>query len=89
MDRVTLIAGRMNNNIVNYWKVENIALIAKIGDFAIVENMNSYTLVEIVGVVITTKEKAPIFSNTKYENMKRMIKNILLEDLKKLSVQAE
>lgn len=52
---IKLIAGRLNNmNKSNYWLVNGFE--ANIGDYAIVENMNGYDLVEIVGLVETDEE---------------------------------
>ena len=54
-----------------------------IGDYAIVENMNGYDLVKVIGIVKTTKKDTGKFSNTKYENMKNAILGInanIIED---------
>lgn len=53
---IKIIAGRLNNmNKSNYWLI-NDEMVAHIGDYAIVENMNGYDLVEIVGFVETDEE---------------------------------
>lgn len=73
-ERVYLIAGVINaTGKMLFWKDEgNI----EIGDYAVVENMNGYDLVKVVGIVITTKAEASKFSNTKYNNMKKAVLGI-------------
>lgn len=80
-EEIVLIAGKMNKeNAVRYWKadIKNI----NIGDYAIVENLNGYDLIKIVGILTTTKQNASLLSNTKYENMKEgkmLVRKYLLE----------
>ena len=65
---VYLVAGLINaTEKVLYWKTQSEI---KLGDYAIVENMNEYDLIKIVGIVKTTKKNTSKISNTKYENMK-------------------
>ena len=47
-----------------------------VGNYAIVENMNGFDLIKIIGKVETTKTNASKFSNTRYENMKQTIQEI-------------
>lgn len=69
MEKVNLIAGTINaTGKTLFWKGEKYM---SIGNYAIVENMNGYDLVKIVGKIETTKKEASKFSNTKYENMKK------------------
>lgn len=79
---IFLIAGKLNkaDNQILYWKDETHNSL-EIGDFAIVENRNSFDLIEIVGVVSTTEEKANLFSKTCYKNMKNIIRIIKKEEL--------
>ena len=71
---VYLVAGLINaTGKVLYWRTKSEI---KLGDYAIVENMNGYDLVKVVGIVKTTKKNAIKFSNTKYENMKNVILEI-------------
>ncbi len=78
-ERVYLIAGIINaTGKVLYWKDENYIFV---GNYAIVENVNGYDLVKVVGRVETTKENVCKFSNTKYKNMKKTIKEIDFTDL--------
>ena len=82
MNEVVLLAGKINSTtIVNFWKVEAIPLI-DVGNYAIVENKQGYDLVEIVGFLDVNKNNARLFSNTNYENMKKVIKFIRKEELK-------
>ena len=88
---VYLVAGLINaTGKVLHWRTR---AEIKLGDYAIVENMNDYDLVKIVGTVITTEKVIGIvkttkkdtgkFSNTKYENMKNAILGInanIIED---------
>ena len=77
-ERVYLIAGVINaTGKMLFWKnEENIEIEIEIGDYAVVENMNGYDLVKVVGTVITTKAEASKFSNTKYNNMKKAVLGI-------------
>ena len=53
-NEVTLVAGVINaTGKMLYWKCD---FEINIGDYAIVENMNGYDLVEIVGLVETDEE---------------------------------
>ena len=73
-ERVSLIAGVINaTEKMLFWKNEaNIG----IGDYAVVENMNGYDLVKVVGIVTTTKAEVSKFSNTKYNNMEKAVLGI-------------
>lgn len=52
-----LIMGKLNNgNVINYWNTSDFVSDISVGDYAIVENMNDYDLVKIVGIV-ETEEK--------------------------------
>ena len=75
---VTLIAGVINaTGMMFYWKAEKYTY--DTGNYALVENMNGYDLVKVVGVIETTKEDALKFSNTKYENMKKVVKRVYID----------
>lgn len=64
-NKVKLIAGKLNNcNLIYYWNIDNDTDF-EIGDYAIVENMKSYDLVRIIGVVETTKELVGMITNCK------------------------
>lgn len=82
MSYVNIVAGKLNkaDNQILYWKAENIGAF-KIGDFAIVENRNSFDLIEIVGNVCTSEECAGFFSKTCYKKMKNVIRLIHREEL--------
>ena len=78
-EKVYLIAGIVNaTGKVFYWIDE---LFVYIGNYAIVENMDGYDLVKVIGRIETSKKDASKFSNTKYENMKKVIREIELKDL--------
>ena len=52
---IKVVAGRLNNlGKSNYW-LENDKKV-NVGDYAIVENMNGYDLVEVTGVLETDEE---------------------------------
>ena len=84
IDKATfLIAGIINaSNRILYWKNKDNLSIA-IGDYAIVENTNGYDLVKVVGIVYTGENQASKFSNTRYDNMKSVVKVIEKELLEK------
>lgn len=73
-EKVYLVAGTINaTQKTLYWKDEKYM---RIGNYAIVENINGFDLVKIVGRVETTRANVSKFSNTKYENMKKTIQEI-------------
>ena len=63
--KVKLIAGKLNNcPNVYYWELpNNIILIPKIGDYVVVENMNDYDLVKVVGIVETNEKYSKFITN--------------------------
>ena len=76
---VTLVAGLINaTGKMLFWKDK---YEMQIGDYAVVENMNGYDLVKVVGIVLTTDKEASEFSNTKYENMKKTIYPISKDEI--------
>lgn len=82
-EAVYLYAGVINTiSSVLYWKNEDNNNCVKIGDYAVVENVNGYNLIRVVGVTITTQEEVGKFTNKKsYEKMKKIIKVIPKEEL--------
>lgn len=73
-EAVYLIAGLINaTNRVLWWKDEKYI---SVGNYAIVENINGYDLVKVVGRLATTKKEVSRFSNTKYENMKKTVAEV-------------
>lgn len=80
-ETVTLIAGVINaTGKMLFWKDDNDI---QIGDYVIVENMNGYDLVKVIGIVLTTEKEASKFSNTRYENMKKTIYPIPKEGIER------
>lgn len=78
--KVRLVAGIINSTgKMFYWK--NKIDLVDIGDYVIVENMQGYDLVKVVGIIETTEKEASKFSNTKYENMKKTVVKISKEIL--------
>lgn len=72
--KVILIAGMINaSQRMLYWKSD---LEVEIGEYAIVENTNGYDLIKVIGKIETNKNSAGKFSNTKYENMKKIVMNV-------------
>ena len=62
-DTVKMIAGKLNNTkCVYYWTVDK-DFDYEIGDYAIVENMNDYDLVKIIGTVITNEKYLKLLTN--------------------------
>lgn len=73
-----LIAGTINaTGKALYWRSNREI---KVGNYAIVRNMNGYDLIKVVGIVTTTRSNASKFSNTKYENIKEVVQELLIED---------
>lgn len=78
-ETVYLIAGVINSTgKIMYWKDEKYI---SVGSYAIVENLNGYDLVKVVGRIATTKSESSKFSNTKYENMGRTVAEVSKEKL--------
>ena len=70
---IKLIAGKLNNcNTVYYWEIQKETPI-KIGDYAIVENINDYDLVKIVGAINTSEKYAKFITNSKVNKKVVMI----------------
>ena len=73
-NEVILIAGKTNRgNTTLFWKNDIDIEDVEIGDYAIVENVNGYDLISIAGFVKTDSDRASLFSNTKYKNMKNTV----------------
>ena len=49
-----LILGKLNTGAIFYWDISDMKLEPSIGDYAIVENLNDYDLVKIIGIVETS-----------------------------------
>lgn len=76
-ERIILIAGVINaTGKLLYWRSDRRI---SIGDYAIVENMNGYDLIKVIGVIETIEENAKKFSNTNYINMKKVIQGMQKE----------
>lgn len=74
---VILIAGIINaTGKTLFWKSDTEI---NIGDYAIVENMKGYDLIKVLGIVNTTKNNASKFSNTRYSDMKKVIRGMQKE----------
>lgn len=74
--KVFLIAGTINaTGKTLFWKDRN-DMALSVGEYVIVENMNGYDLIKIVGIVETTEKEARKFSNTEYDRMKKVVLNI-------------
>lgn len=78
-EQVYLIAGIVNaTGQVLFWKDE---INIEVGNYAIVENVNGYDLVKVIGRVKTTTKDASKLSKTRYENMKRAVCEVNSERL--------
>ena len=75
-----LIAGKLNNcSTLFYWQIiENEKF--EIGDYAIVENMNDYDLVKIVGILETSDKYAKFINDRKLKNVVSIIKRIEIRE---------
>ena len=51
-----LILGKLNSVAIFYWDISDMKLEPSIGDYAIVENLDDYALVKIVGIVETSEK---------------------------------
>lgn len=79
-----LIAGVINSvpNTVYFWLGNKNMDSFKIGDYAIVENLSSYDLVKIAGIVWTNEDNLKSITKVKdLEKMKKVIKYIPKEEL--------
>ena len=79
-----LIAGVINSmpNTVYFWLGNKNMDSFKIGDYAIVENLSSYDLVKIAGIVLTNEDNLKSITKVKdLEKMKKVIKYIPKEEL--------
>ena len=83
MEEVCLMAGKLNNSqMVRYWRIDQEILIDVVrGDFAIVENVRGFDLVEIIGIMHVDRKNVQLVSNTKYENMKKVKMTMAREEL--------
>lgn len=83
MKNLYLIAGVINSmpNIVYFWLGDKNIDSFKIGDYAIVENLNSYDLVKIAGIVWTNEENLKSITKKDLAKMKKVIKYIPKEEL--------
>lgn len=73
-ETVRLIAGRLNSCCQTYyWLLEEDEKLS-LGDYAIVENLNDYDLVKIVGVVETNKKYLKKLTN---QNICKKVVNIV------------
>lgn len=78
-----LIVGVINSmpNTVYFWLGNKGVDSFKIGDYAIVENLNSYDLVKIAGIVWTNEENLKSITKKDLAKMKKVIKYIPKEEL--------
>lgn len=84
MMNLYLIAGVINSipNTVYFWLGDKNMDSFKIGDYAIVENLSSYDLVKIAGIVWTNEDNLKSITKVKdLEKMKKVIKHIPKEEL--------
>ena len=84
MMNLYLIAGVINSipNTVYFWLGNKNMDGFKIGDYAIVENLSSYDLVKIAGIVWTNEDNLKSITKVKdLEKMKKVIKYIPKEEL--------
>lgn len=51
-----LILGKLNSGAIFYWDISDMKLEPSIGDYAIVENLDDYALVKILGIVETSEK---------------------------------
>lgn len=81
-EQVRLICGKLQgNNVLRFWKVEDKAFTPCVGNYAIVENQNSFALIEILGLIITNADKVIGITTQPYEKVKKMVKEIAIGDL--------
>lgn len=83
MKNLYLIAGVINSipNTVYFWLGNKEKDSFKIGDYAIVENLNSYDLVKIAGIVWTNEDNLKTITKNNLAKMKRVIKYIPEDEL--------
>ena len=73
-----LIAGVINSmpNMVYFWLGNKGTDSFKIGDYAIVENLNSYDLVKIAGIIWTNEDNLKSITKKDLAKMKKVIRHI-------------
>lgn len=80
-ETIKYVAGRLNCcNTTYYWKMDE-DMNFEIGDYAIVENMNDYDLIKIVGIIETTEKYAKFIQNNRIN--KKVIEIIDRVDIRK------
>lgn len=79
-DKIKIIAGKLNGNAtIRHWNVPgNMAV--HVGDYAVVENMEGYDLVRVVGITETKKEYTPYFTGHS-GGVSRRVVLVLLKDI--------
>ena len=82
---IKLIAGKINNcSTIYYWLIDE-ELDFEIGDYAIVENINDYDLIKIVGIVETQEKYLKHITNVNKNKMKKVAKVIQRCDIREES----
>lgn len=77
---IKYIAGRLNScNTTYYWEIDEDEDF-EIGDYAIVENMNDFDLIKIVGVVETVEKYTKFITNNRIN--KKVIQVIDRQDIR-------
>lgn len=73
MEKVKLILGTINSTgKVFFWKNEKSDYI-DVDDYAIVENINGYDLIKVIGKVETTKKNIKKVTGKDYKNLKNVL----------------
>lgn len=81
MNTKKLIIGKLNNcNLTYFWEKDENNEIFEIGDYAIVENVNDYDLVKIVGITFTKDEYMKFITNRNQN--KKVIKIIKRNEIR-------
>lgn len=70
-----LIAGKMNYcKQTYYWELPEFSTMPNVGDYAIVENLNDYDLIKIVGILETEEKYAKFITGVDVN--KKVIKTL-------------
>lgn len=82
-----VILGKHENGQVYTWKV-NGDYVGNIGDYAIVESLDRYSLVEIVAIGVTDEKHIKVLANNKpvYKNVVGIVEKKLLERGKECNI---
>lgn len=91
MEKIKFIVGRHSGGGSFYWRVPDSVILRGniyVGDYAIVENEDGFTLVEIIAIGETSKQYERLLTRDSYGIRKKVLEIIPEEGLRGLQVEA-